>query len=307
LTLAGLWQAETIVTKTEAALYEDDIILSEATPYQQITLTRFRDRTRLFLDHSIQFDSYDEHRYHEALVHPVMGHVARPANVLILGGGDGMALREVLRHDRVDAVTLVDLDPRVTELFSTHPDMIALNGGAFADPRVRVENRDAWSFVEASNQAFDVIIIDLPDPKNLSLSKLYSREFYAVLVERVAAGGGSVTQAGAPLYARQAYWSVVETWGATRNPYDPTGGLHVIPYHTLVPSFGDWGFVLSMAETPAPRNLALPDGLRYLTPQAWAAAQLFGGDTDRVAAQVNSIRDHALVGYYNAGWEKWFR
>jgi spermidine synthase len=307
LTLAGLWQAETIVTKTEAALYEDDIILSEATPYQQITLTRFRDRTRLFLDHSIQFDSYDEHRYHEALVHPVMGHVARPANVLILGGGDGMALREVLRHDRVDAVTLVDLDPRVTELFSTHPDMIALNGGAFADPRVRVENRDAWSFVEASNQAFDVIIIDLPDPKNLSLSKLYSREFYAVLVERLAAGGGIVTQAGSPLYARQAYWSVVETWGATRNPYDPTGGLHVIPYHTLVPSFGDWGFVLSMAETPAPRNLALPDGLRYLTPQAWAAAQLFGGDTDRVAAQVNSIRDHALVGYYNAGWEKWFR
>lgn len=303
----GLWQAERMVSLTEAALYEDDVILSETTPYQQITLTRFRDRTRLFLDHSIQFDSYDEHRYHEALVHPAMGLTPRPARVLILGGGDGMALREVLRHESVTAVTLVDLDPRVTELFTTHPDLVALNDGAFLDPRVTVHNQDAWLYAESSAESYDVIITDLPDPKNLTLSKLYSREFYAILTERLAAGGAIVTQAGSPFYARQAYWSVVYTWRDTRNPYHPMDGLHVIPYHALVPAFGDWGFVLAMTDQPTDRSLQLPGGLAYLTDDIWGAIQRFGADTGPIEAEINSIRDHALVAYYNAGWDKWFR
>lgn len=306
LTGLGLWQSERIVSVTEAQLYEEDIIFSEATPYQQITVTRFRDRVRLFLDHSIQFDSYDEHRYHEALVHPAMGLVPAPRNVLILGGGDGMALREVLRHP-VEAVTLVDLDPRVTDLFSDHPELAPLNDHSFDDPRVEVINRDAWRFVEDSRAAFDVVIIDLPDPKNLTLSKLYSREFYALLMERVAAGGAVVTQAGSPLYARQAYWSVVETWEATRNPYAPGEGLNVLPYHVLVPAFGDWGFVLATVEDPATLELDLPDELAFLNGPVWAAAQVFGNDVERMAARVNSVRDHALVAYYVDGWEKWFR
>ena len=302
----GLWQAERIVAVTEAQLYEDDLIFSEDTPYQHITVTRFRDRTRLFLDHSIQFDSLDEYRYHEALVHPVMGLVPSARRVLILGGGDGMALREVLRHP-VQAVTLVDLDPRVTQIFSGHPDLAALNQNAFADPRVTVINRDAWQFISDSQDLYDAIIIDLPDPKNLTLSKLYSREFYALLIDRLAAGGGLVTQAGSPFYAREAYWSVVATWATTRNPYAPGEELSVIPYHALVPSFGDWGFVLALPEEPAPRPLQLPDGLRFLTQAAWRQAQVFAADTGPVAAEVNSIRDHALVGYYTTGWEKWFR
>ncbi|EAQ04176.1 spermidine synthase [Pseudooceanicola batsensis HTCC2597] len=302
----GLWQAERIVSLTEAQLYEDDVILSEDTAYQHITVTRFRDRIRLFLDHSIQFDSYDEYRYHEALVHPAMGLVPAPKRVLILGGGDGMALREVLRHP-VEAVTLVDLDPRVTEIFSSHPDLAALNGHSYDDPRLTAVNFDAWRFVEDTEEAYDVIILDLPDPKTLALSKLYSREFYAMLVDRLAAGGAVVTQAGSPFYARQAFWSIVETWEATRNPYAPGAGLNVIPYHALVPSFGDWGFVLATVEDPAPRPLPLPEGLGFLTRGTWAAAQSFDGDTDRIAARVNSIRDHALLGFYVGAWEKWFR
>ena len=302
---AALWQSERIVSALDAALYEDDIIFAEQTPYQAITVTRFRDRVRLFLDQSIQFDSRDEHRYHEALVHPVMSRVARPRHVLILGGGDGMALREVLRHD-VEAVTLVDLDPRVTELFRDHDDLAALNGGSLRDPRVTIVNQDAWTWLAGPGADYDVIIADLPDPRNLALSKLYSREFYQLMVQRLSFGGAFVTQAGSPLYAREAFWSIVETLEATPAPTAPGDLLTVTPYHVLVPSFGDWGFALAQPSAPAERPLDLPDGLAFLDQPVWAAAQVFDGDTDRVEVEVNSIRTHPLAAYYQAGWDYWF-
>lgn len=304
--LAGIWQSERLVSVAEADLFEDDIILSETTPYQQITVTRFKDRVRLFLDHSIQFDTLDEHRYHESLVQPAMALAPRRKQVLILGGGDGMAVREVLRWADVAQVTLVDLDPRVTELFRDHPQLAALNGGALADPRVTIHNRDAWQFVSETPQSFDVIIADLPDPKNLALSKLYTRQFYGTLMERLSAQGILVTQAGSPLFARSAYWSVVHTLEATRNPYAPTGALWVRPYHAYVPSFGDWGFVMASPQSQRARQLALPEGLRFLTQANWQAAQVFGGDTDRVDAEINTLQSHALADYYQDGWEQWF-
>ncbi|MCG7630027.1 polyamine aminopropyltransferase [Epibacterium sp. MM17-32] len=306
VTLVALFHADRMVTLTEAELFEDDVIFSEATPYQQITVTRFRDRTRLFLDYSIQFDSMDEHRYHEPLVHPAMGMAPRRNQVLVLGGGDGMALREVLRHRDVEAVTLVDLDPRVTEIFSTQPHLAALNSHAFADPRVTVVNQDAWQFVEDTTQIFDVVILDLPDPKSLALSRLYSRQFYGLLVERLSGQGVLVTQAGSPLFARDAFWSVVKTLRTTRNPQSPGDGLHVLPYHTYVPSFGAWGFVLATPQPQRPRSLRLPDGLGYLTPEVWTAAQTFGADTGPVDVASNSLQTHRLLEYYLAGWSEWF-
>lgn len=302
----GLVQSERLVALTEVGLYEDDVILSEATPYQQITVTRFRDRVRFFLDHSIQFDTVDEYRYHELLVHPAMGLAPRLANVLILGGGDGMAAREVLRHEGVEAVTLVDLDPRVTTLFRDHPDLAPLNGHALSDPRVTIVNRDAWEFVEHDDTLYDVVIIDLPDPRNLALSRLYTSQFYGLLAERLTGQGLIVTQSGSPLFARQAFWSVVETVAATRNPQDPEGGLHPLPYHGYVPSFGDWGFVIASQLELAPRAPDLPEGLEFLTPGIWTAALVFGGDTSRVEAEPNSLQSHALLEYYLDGWATWF-
>lgn len=303
---AALAQSERLVSALDRALYEDDIIFAEHTPYQAITVTRFRDRVRLFLDQSIQFDSRDEHRYHEALIHPVMGRVARPAHVLVLGGGDGMATREILRHPEVETVTLVDLDPRVTDLFRDHDDLAALNRFSLRDPRVSIVNQDAWAYLSEPGPAYDVIVADLPDPRNLALSKLYSREFYRLMVQRLAFGGAFVTQAGSPLYAREAYWSIVETLESTPSPADPGTMLQVTPYHVLVPSFGDWGFALAQPVAPADRPLPLPDGLRFLDRQVWDAAQVFDGDIDRVDVEINSIRTHPLAAYYQAGWDYWF-
>jgi spermidine synthase len=306
LMAAALVQSERLVSVADAALFQDDLILSETTPYQSIAVTRFRDRTRLFLDHSIQFDSADEYRYHEMLVHPALAQAPRRNDVLILGGGDGMATREVLKYEDVAQVTLVDLDPRVTELFRDHAQLKLLNDDALSDPRVSIINQDAWTFAEETDAVFDVIIVDLPDPKNFSLSKLYATEFYAILIERLSPRGVLVTQAGSPFFAREAFWSVVETWEETRNPVNPSGALYVRPFHAYVPSFGEWGFVLVSPYEPAPRDLAWPNELRYLTAEIWQQAQIFAADTDRVSADVNTIQSHALVNYYQEGWDKWF-
>ncbi len=307
VSIAALVQSERLVNVVDANLYEDDIILNEATPYQQITVTRFRDRVRLFLDRSIQFDTLDEHRYHEALVHPALSLAPRKANILILGGGDGMAAREVLRHPEVETVTLVDLDPRVTELFQDHPKLAPLNDDALSNRRVTIHNLDAWKYIEDGDTIYDVIIADLPDPRSIRLSKLYTRAFYNLMAQRLSAQGVFVTQAGSPLFAGDAYWSVVETLEATAAPTTVEGGLSTLPYHVHIPSFGDWGFVLATPETLRKRPLALPDGLKFLNQEAWQAAQVFGKDTARRSVEVNTLQSHVLVGYYNAGWEHWFR
>ncbi|MEP3674846.1 polyamine aminopropyltransferase [Sulfitobacter sp.] len=305
--VAGLAQSERLVSVADAALFQDDLILSETTPYQNIAVTRFRDRTRLFLDHSIQFDTADEYRYHEMLVHPALAHAPRRTNVMILGGGDGMAVREVLKYEDVVQVTLVDLDPRVTELFRDHAQLKLLNDQSLSDPRVTIMNQDAWAFAQDNKDVFDVIVIDLPDPKNLSLSKLYSIEFYATLIERLSPRGVLVTQAGSPFFAHKAFWSVAATWEGTRNPSAPSGQLIVRPYHTYVPSFGEWGFVMVSQYALAERPLLLPQGLRYATPEIWEQAQVFASDTRRVAVEVNTIQTHPLVRYYQDGWDAWFQ
>ncbi len=306
-TLAAFVMSDRLVSTIDAQLFEDEVILSEQTPYQAITITRFDDRIRLFLDQSIQFDSLDEHRYHEALVHPAMGLAPRVANVLILGGGDGMAAREVLRHEDVETVTLVDLDPRVTELFTTNPVLTTLNDSALTDPRVTIQNEDAWAFIAEDDALYDIIIADLPDPKTIALSKLYSIEFYAMLAERLTAQGLIVTQAGSPTFARQAFWTIDATLAATRNPSAPGEALATLPYHVYVPSFGDWGFVMASQAAMTPRTPALPQDLRFLTPELWQAAQIFSADTGPLEVEVNSIQGHPLVPLYHAGWNYWFR
>lgn len=303
--IAALVWSDKLVSLADAAVFEDEVILSEETPYQRIVVTRWNDRYRLFLNGSIQFDTLDEHRYHEALVHPVISRLPRRADVLILGGGDGMAVREVLRWDGVERVTLVDLDPRVTELFRETKTLAALNDNALNDPRVNVVNEDAWNFIREGRDVYDLIILDLPDPRDFAVSKLYSREFYAPLMQRVSARGAIVTQAGSPLFARKAFWSVTRTVSETPNPLVPGETVHVTPYHTYVPSFGDWGFVTASAYPLVDPPATLPAGLRYFDHDLWPAMTTFAGDTGPIEVEANSILSHSLVSYYEDGWRRW--
>jgi spermidine synthase len=285
--------ADRLTDTAEANLYADEVVLAKTTPYQRIVVTAWRNDLRLFLNSHLQFSSRDEYRYHEALVHPAMA--ARPSarRVLILGGGDGLALREVLKYPHVEHVRLVDLDPEVTRLFTRHPELRRLNQGAFDDPRVQVDNADAFPWLDGGSDRYDVALIDFPDPSNFSVGKLYTTAFYRRLLHRLAPDALFVVQSTSPLFARQSYWCVVETIRAV--------GVNAWPYHVYVPSFGEWGFVMaSRGGWTMPEQL--PAGLRFLDAQQMPAMFEFPPDMAAVASDVNRLDNQALVQYYEREW-----
>lgn len=306
LLLTSLVFSERLVKTIEAKLYHDEVIYAETTPYQRIVATHQNGRLRLFLNGALQFDSIDEHRYHEALVHPAMSLAGQPDAVLVLGGGDGMAVREILRHEGVGRVTLVDLDPAITRLFQEHPRLGALNNGALDDPSVTIVNQDAFEFLKADDNLYNVILIDLPDPKNPSLSKLYSLAFYTAAARRLARDGVLVTQATSPVYARKAFWSIASTLEATTDPYREGQTLTVMPYHAYVPSFGDWGFVAASPAKLDWSRIRLPAGLQFLEEAALPGLIQFPPDIASLPVEINTLQDQPLLRYYEQGWSRWF-
>jgi spermidine synthase len=230
-------------------------------------------------------------------VHPALAAHPAPRRVLVLGGGDGLAVREILRYPAVETVTLVDLDPEMTRLFSDNPLLVDINGGALRDPRVRVINADAFVWLGRTRETFDVAVVDFPDPHNFSLGKLYSRSFYRLLRARLAPGGRAVVQATSPMFARRSFWCIVQTMRSA--------GLTAAPYHVYVPSFGEWGFVLTGPGPWAPPR-AYPDGLRFLTVQDTPALFAFPPDMAAVPVEVNRLDNQILVQYYGADWQRVF-
>jgi spermidine synthase len=177
----GLIFAERLTAMAEGELYADEIIYAKSSPYQRIVITRWKDDVRLFLNNHLQFSSRDEYRYHEALVHPGLQSLNGPRRVLILGGGDGLAVREVLKYDSIQTITLVDLDPEMTRLFSRHEVLTRLNLDSLNSPKVKIINADAFLWLEENQEFFDFVAVDFPDPSNYSLGKLYTTAFYRQL------------------------------------------------------------------------------------------------------------------------------
>ena len=229
--------AKPILLFGEQSQYKDRIVFTAQTPYQKLVITEWQDDHWLFINGSIQFSTYDEERYHEPLVHPAMGVAGDISRILILGGGDGLALREVLKYGSVSNVTLVDLDPKMTRLGSENPILVAANDEAFLDERVSVIHQDAGTYVREAGQIFNVIIIDLPDPKGPDLARLYARDFYRDCKRALAREGVLVTQASSPLHAPKAFQCILKTVASA--------GLSAVPYHTTIPTMGTWGWVIA--------------------------------------------------------------
>lgn len=290
---AGFAGAGHFTDFAEAQLYADDIVYSESSPYQRIVITRWRDDLRLFLNNNLQFSSRDEYRYHEALVHPGLASLPQARRVLILGGGDGMAAREVLKYPQIESVTLVDLDPAMTRLFSTAPALRRLNADALNSSKLRIINVDALKWLEENEESFDFIVVDFPDPSNFAIGKLYSAAFYRLLEKHMNAGALVAIQSTSPFYARQSFWCIVTTLESV--------GLTATPYHALVPSFGEWGYVLAgrRAYRP-PEKYDVPT--RFLTSETTPALFDFPKDMARVEAEVNRLNNQALVRYFEREW-----
>jgi spermidine synthase len=291
--LAGMAGADHLTSWSEDRFYGEHIVYRASSPYQRIVVTRSGAGIRLFLNGNLQFHSRDEYRYHEALVHPAMAAQGAPQRVLVLGGGDGLAVREILKYPSVQEITLVELDSAMTHLFSTEPVLTALNQNALNSPKLTIVNTDAFGWLESQTTMYDVIIVDFPDPTSFALGKLYTTSFYALLDQHLNAGGYAVVQTTSPLIARQSYWTVASTIEAV--------GLTTTPYHAHVPSFGEWGFILA-SRRPWRAPTRLPAGLGFLTLDGLPALFNFPLDMARVPAEPNRLSNQVLVQTFEAEW-----
>jgi spermidine synthase len=293
LLLAGLFHADWLTTRLENGIYTNPIVYARTTPYQRIVVTNGKNGYQLFLNGHLQFNSLDEYRYHEALAHPPMLLFGEPKSVLILGGGDGLALREVLKYSSVEHVTLVDLDAGMTDLSKNFAPLAELNKHAFSEPRVKVINDDALLWLESCADAFDVALVDFPDPSRYEVSKLYTTRFYRLLKARLAPGGTVAVQSTSPLFARASYWCIIRTLEAA--------GFHVRPYQCAVPSFGVWGFALARAEAFDP-PAHIPFELKFLDDATLASLFVLGKDLGPIPVEINRLDNQVLVRYYDADW-----
>ena len=298
LLAAGFVYADKLTALAEEGIYADQILYAESTPYQRIVLTRWRDDVRLFLNGNLQFSSRDEYRYHEALVHPALAALPGARRVLILGGGDGLAAREVLKYPGIAHITVVDLDARMTDLFRRNPLLKAMNRGALDNPKLRVANQDALKWLEDNADVFDLVLIDLPDPSNHALGKLYSSAFYRLLEKHLSARGLVVVQATSPFYARKSFWCIVATL--------EDAGLKAAPYHAYVPSFGEWGYIIASRDVfVAPAAFTVDT--RFLTPETMKLMFDFPADMARVPVEVNRLNNQVLTRYFEDEWRRVMR
>ncbi len=300
----GIIKADRLTSLAEDAMFADDIVYSKTTAYQRIVVTRNRAGFQLFLNGNLQFSSADEYRYHEALVHPAMTLSAEkgtvPRRVLVLGGGDGLALREILKYPAVESVTLVDLDPGMTRLSQQFTPLAALNRRSFDDSRVHVINQDAMIWLEEEMPPFDAAIVDFPDPNSFALGKLYTTRFYHLLKRRLAPDAAVSVQSTSPLFARNSFWCIVRTMEAA--------GFSVRPYYTAVPSFGVWGYALARREpfTVPQHVLNAPTlELKFLDDTALAAMFMLSADLAAVPVEINRLDNQSLVRYYESEWKRY--
>ena len=291
--------SENISLFVENGLYRDRVIFSTQIPYQHIVMTKHRDDLRLFIDGNVQFSSIDEYRYHEALVHIPMNAAKKHDTVLILGGGDGLAVRELLKYEKTE-ITLVDLDREIIDLCRTNKEIKSINQGALDSERLHIVVQDAYKYLEENTTPYDVIIVDLPDPNNETLNKLYTNIFYRMCGNSLREGGVMVVQSTSPYYASKAFWCINKTLESEE--------FYVLPYHVWVPSFGDWGFQLASKEA-LDDKIRIPKEIptRYLNQDNIESLFVFGADeqVDQRQISINSLSKPKLFGYYSAAEKEW--
>lgn len=300
LTIAFI-KADYITSLAEDALFVDNIIYTKSSPYQRIVVTKGKTGYSLFLNGNLQFNSFDEYRYHEALVHPAFAAFNEtPKRILVLGGGDGLAVREILKYKSVEHITLVDLDPEMTQVARKVPALGELNQNSLDDSRVQIINADAFVWLDNNEiEAFDIAVVDFPDPNNFALGKLYTTRFYNLLKSKLKPNASLVIQCTSPLMARTSYWCIIKTLEAS--------GFTVKPYQTTVPSFGIWGYALAKRE-PFETPKKVPDNieLKFLSNETLPIIFNFTADTSKPTEEIeiNRLDNQSLVRYYEAEWRR---
>jgi spermidine synthase len=296
LLIAGFLQAEKLTKLGEESSLGGKIVHAVSSPYQRIAFTSKRGGFQLFLNGHLQFNSTDEYRYHEALVHPAMIGLDAPQRVLVMGGGDGLAVREILKYPSVREIVLVDLDPAVTDLSKSFPPLLALNKSSLLDERVCVINQDAFVWINQATEPFDAVIIDFPDPGSFSIGKLYTTHFFRKLRNKIHTKSLISIQCTSPLVAPRSYWCIIRTL--------EEAGYQVKPFHASVPTFGVWGYALACQSemTLDERRLPVPSDLRFLNTNNLSNLFILPHDIRPLSPEINRLDNQALVRYYDEEW-----
>jgi spermidine synthase len=289
----GFAYSDKILSFSESNSYSDTVIYSKSTKYQRLVLTKGQNDLRLFLNGNLQFSSRDEYRYHEALVHVGLAALPDARKVLVLGGGDGLAIREILKYPSVEKVTLVDLDPDMTKLFKGHKALSDLNENALSHEKVQIINDDAFIWLKTNKEKFDFIVVDLPDPSNFSVGKLYTNSFYQLVNKAMSVDGLVVVQSTSPYVAKKSYWCVDATMKAS--------GFKTIPYHVYVPAFGDWGYIIG-THRPFDLPVEFPEGLKFINAEVVKSMMVFPNDMLVKNPEVNKLNNQILVRIFDEEW-----
>ncbi|WP_097027834.1 polyamine aminopropyltransferase [Clostridium peptidivorans] len=297
--ICGTIFSDNIASSIEGKLYRDKVILSKQTKYQNIVVTKHKDDLRLFINGNIQFSASDEYRYHETLVHIPMNAAKKAEKVLILGGGDGLAVREILKYPQVKKITLVDLDEEMVNLSRTNPHIAKLNENSLSNSKVELVYNDAFKFIENSKEIYDVIIVDLPDPNDESLNKLYTNVFYRLCGSHLAPSGAMAVQSTSPYYAKNAYWCINKTIEEE--------GFNVIPYHVEVPTFGDWGFQLVTKAPVDIKDIKVDVNTKFLNSETVDRLFMFSKDemVNKDSINTNTLVKPQLLKYYLEAVNVW--
>lgn len=297
--------SQRIMIYGEQARYKDLIIYSKQSRYQKIVLTQWKEDYWLYLNGNEQFSTVDEHRYHESLVHPTLSAARTLDHILILGGGDGLAAREILHYyPDVKSITVVDLDPAITQLAREHPLLQKINQNSMNHSKVKIINEDAFSFLNRTTQRFDAALIDLPDPKTVGLARLYTKEFYSLLNKQLNQGACVSTQALSPQFVPKAFWSIEKSMASS--------GFQTLPYWVNMPTLGEWGFVLGCQKYSSKAlahrflNTKIYNNFRFLDSEQLIAMQIFSKDVEyyKKEAEASLLSNLNVYHYYKNGrWD----
>ena len=289
-----------ILQRWDDQAFTHRIIHSQQTPYQHLVLTRNKADIRLYINRIIQFSSVDEYRYHESLALVPLQLAPYTKNVLVLGGGEGLLARELLKDPAVERITIVDLDQAVFDLAAQNPYLRKLNKESLQHPKVSTITTDASVFLQENDQLYDLIIADLPDPSNEEVARLYSTFFFKLVRNNLTPHGLFATQASSPFHTNAAFWCIYETLKAS-------GFARVVPYHAYVPSFGDWGFMMAADRDFDPVQWRTPPyETRFLDTSQVRRLFEFEKDIRNPGNLLpNRLDRPVLLEYYLKDWVKW--
>lgn len=293
--------AHRIEQAINTSAFKDPVIYYEFSKYQKITVTQYQQDTRLYLNNQLQFSSLDEARYHETLAHAGISSTPNPKNILILGGGDGMLAREVLKYGSVSSVTIIDIDPAVTKLGRQHRLIMSLNKNSLADSRVKVINEDAFTYANRTTANFDVILSDLVDPSNEKVAKLYSLQFYTRIQKILSKDGTFITQATSSYFTPRAFRTIHTTAKAAF-----MDNRTIVPLTVNVPSFGEWGFIMALPKNnDLFQEQHLPKNVKFVSVESLRIAEAQSGQASDSAEEVSTLLKPDIYLHYQNDMQQW--